>query len=75
MVGPEKVRVRILDAQSSSKIASDLSLAGKAVSSMQILMRMGSGAERSIMARDQETESPRVIDDQSSGMPSAAERQ
>lgn len=58
VVGPESLRVRILDAQSSFEVARDFSLSGKAKSSILISMCMGRGAERLIMARDQETESP-----------------
>jgi len=42
---------------------------------MRMSIRMGSGAERSIMVRDQEIERPEVKDDQCSYKPSAAERQ
>lgn len=72
---PTRRRVRILDAAKSNSDAAS----GWRPSVVEVLIRMsmrtGSGAERSIMACDQEIERPGVIDDQSSRRPSAAERQ
>ena len=66
-------RVRILD-ESNSDVASGLR---PSVDEGLPWMSMptGSGAERSIMAYDQDMEGSRVMDDQSSRRPSAADRQ
>ena len=66
-------RVRILD-ESNSDAASGLrSSVDEGLPRMS--MPTGSGEERSIMAYDQDMEGSRVMDDQSSRRPSAADRQ
>jgi len=72
---PTRRRVCILDAVNSSSDAAS----GWRPSVDEVLMRrsirIGSGADRSIMAWAHNIERPGVIEDQSSCRPNAAERQ
>lgn len=72
---PTRRRVRILDAAKSNSDAASGWRPSVDVVLMRMSMWTGSGAERSIMACDQEMERPGVMDDQSPRRPSAAERQ
>ena len=73
---PASMRVRILDAESSCDAASDMCPTAGSMVLVQILICMGSGEERSIMACSQVKEKLGIVmDDQSSGRQSAAERQ
>lgn len=72
---PIRRRVWILDAERSPEAVSASTPSAKEAPIMFLSIHIGSGAERSIMACDQEMERLGVMHVQSSGRPSAAERQ